>query len=322
MSITIHKYKKEDLDNWENFIVVANNGTLFHKRQFINYHPKGKFIDHSLIFKKKGNIICVLPATIVKTNNAKMLISHPGTSIGSFVIKEQLSFKDSIEIVKRLSEYSSSLHLDSIKLIQPPQVYYKYPTNYIDFSLRKEGYSYLNRELSSYIKLNNNIDDILLRFKSTHRTALRKAEKSGVQITISEQFGKFYKILKNNLSKRHNVQPTHKLNEIQKLKTMFPEKIFLFAAYLNNKIIAGVIIFILNDRVVLAFYISHDKKYEALRPLNLLMYSIITWCIDKKYKIFDFGTFTLNEKPNLGLARFKEYFGAAGIFRDSLEKRL
>ena len=36
----------------------------------------------------------------------------------------------------------------------------------------------------------------------------------------------------------------------------------------------------------------------------------------------DFGIFTVNEKPNMGLARFKESFGAGGVLRDTLELNL
>jgi len=39
-------------------------------------------------------------------------------------------------------------------------------------------------------------------------------------------------------------------------------------------------------------------------------------------QILDFGIFTVNEDPNMGLARFKENFGASGIFRDTLELHL
>jgi len=53
-----------------------------------------------------------------------------------------------------------------------------------------------------------------------------------------------------------------------------------------------------------------------------LFYKIFEWAIQKKYSVFDFGIFTVNEEPNLGLARFKENFGASGQFRDTLAIRL
>jgi lipid II:glycine glycyltransferase (peptidoglycan interpeptide bridge formation enzyme) len=83
--------------------------------------------------------------------------------------------------------------------------------------------------------------------------------------------------------------------------------------------VAGVINFIATENVVLAFYISHDKDYQEARPINLLFYKIFEWAIQKKNSVFDFGIFTVNEEPNLGLARFKENFGASGQYRDTLE---
>jgi CelD/BcsL family acetyltransferase involved in cellulose biosynthesis len=124
------------------------------------------------------------------------------------------------------------------------------------------------------------------------------------------------------LSIRHNVKPTHSLNELLHLKELFPDKINLFGAYIEEKMVAGVINFIATENVVLAFYISHDEDFQEVRPINLLFYKIFEWAIQKKYSVFDFGIFTVNEEPNLGLARFKENFGASGQYRDTLEIKL
>ena len=86
--------------------------------------------------------------------------------------------------------------------------------------------------------------------------------------------------------------------------------------------IAGVVSFILNKRVQLAFYISHDEKFQDKRALNLLFFTIFKEAIQKGKKVFDFGIFTENGEPNFGLARFKENFGASGIFRDTLKLTL
>ena len=103
------------------------------------------------------------------------------------------------------------------------------------------------------------------------------------------------------------------------MKELYPDKINLFWAYLENEMIAGVINFIVNERVVLAFYISHDEFYKKLRPINLHFYKIFDWAIQNEFKVFDFGIFTVNEKPNMGLACFKENFGSSGVFRDTIE---
>ena len=91
---------------------------------------------------------------------------------------------------------------------------------------------------------------------------------------------------------------------------------------MKDKMVAGVVNFIATENVVLAFYISHDENFQEARPINLLFYKIFEWAIQEKFRVFDFGIFTVNEEPNLGLARFKENFGASGQFRDTLELNL
>jgi lipid II:glycine glycyltransferase (peptidoglycan interpeptide bridge formation enzyme) len=156
-------------------------------------------------------------------------------------------------------------------------------------------------------------------FRASHRTAVRKAIKSGVTIRESDDWPAFYTLLQHNLKIRHNVQPTHTLKELVQLKALFPNKIRLFGAYWADKLVAGVVNFEVNRDVVLAFYISHSEEYQHLRAVNLLFYEIIKWCNQNTFKYLDFGIFTVNMEPNFGLGRFKENFGASGVFRDTFE---
>ena len=63
---------------------------------------------------------------------------------------------------------------------------------------------------------------------------------------------------------------------------------------------------------------SLNENYQEYRPINLLFYEILKDAINNNFKVFDFGIFTVNEEPNMGLAKFKENFGSSGIFRDTL----
>ena len=162
----------------------------------------------------------------------------------------------------------------------------------------------------------------LARFRSSHRTALRRAQKQAVEIRESEDWETFYGILQHNLKIRHDVQPTHSLDELQKLKSLYPDRIRLFGAFHEDRMVAGVVNFNANPAVVLAFYISHDEEFQHLRAVNLLFYEIIRWCNQNKFKYLDFGIFTVNMEPNFGLGRFKENFGASGVFRDTFTRIL
>ena len=87
MSITIQKYKQSDIEVWDKFIKQSNNGTLFHTQKFLSYHPTDRFLDNSLIFQKKGNIISVLSAAIKKEKGKKGKDSMVDDVTGTVVSK-------------------------------------------------------------------------------------------------------------------------------------------------------------------------------------------------------------------------------------------
>ena len=60
--INIERYNNSFSDEWEQIIQFSNNGTIFHKRKFLSYHPKDRFIDHSLVFYKNNKPFTLLPA--------------------------------------------------------------------------------------------------------------------------------------------------------------------------------------------------------------------------------------------------------------------
>lgn len=318
MAVKAIRFTTEFQDSWERFIWKSNNGTLFHTRRFLSYHPEDRFEDYSLIFKDGHHLVAVFPAALRIVNNQKILSSHCGASYGGFVYLEDLSIRTAYDLVSALIHFAQNNEIHRIELTSPPVIYQVRPNDYLDFALYKHGFRYRKREISSIIPLDFRYDDVLSQFKPESRTAYRKSVKLNVTVKESDDLESFYPILKQNLSMRHNVTPTHTLDEIKHLKKLFPKRIRHFQAEHENQVIAGVTNFLCNDRVVLAFYISHDETYQKFRPVNHLFYEIIRWSIENRYRYLDYGIFTVNEDPNWGLAKFKESFGARGIFRDTL----
>ena len=318
----VYKFEESNSSDWDEFVNNASNGTLFHTRKFISYHPQDRFQDHSIYFHKKGKYYAVFPSAVIHTKNGELLHSHPGTTIGGFVTRTSLSLKGSFDLVTSLVQYAQHKNFSAIRVTLPPDCYNGTPSNYMEFAMLKFGFTYLKREVSSILLLPNTCEDIMKSFKPSHRQAVRKAEKEGVKIKQSSDFKTFYPILKNNLSKRHDVYPTHSLKELELLHALFPDRVILHGAFNKEKMIAGIVSFLLNKRIELAFYISYNEKFQEKRALNLLFYTIFKEAIQNGRRLFDFGIFTVDGEPNFGLARFKENFGASGIFRDTLELKL
>lgn len=317
MDLSFRRFFSADRDSWESFVRESNNGTIFHERKFLSYHPDGRFDDHSLVIEKKGKILALLPAAAALRDGLNCLVSHPGSSYGGPVYRADLSIRDAFSIVQGLVDHSKKEGFQRLQLTLPPAIYQQRVSNYIDFALVKSGFSYQKREVSSMLNIEDSPEENLARFKPSHRTALRRAQKQGVEIRESDDFSSFYSILKQNLKIRHEVQPTHSLPELERLRKLYPNAIRLFGAFHEGQMVAGVVNFNANRNVALAFYISHDENHQHLRAVNLLFYEIIRWCNERDFRYLDFGIFTVNMDPNFGLGRFKENFGASGVFRDT-----
>jgi hypothetical protein len=318
MSITISPYQSSFREEWDHFVRQSNNGTIFHLRRFLSYHPEGRFKDHSLLFTGPKGLLALFPAAEQQVNGQRHLISHPGASYGGLVTPIGLTFQNSYDLVQSLIDYGKGEDFQRITLTLPPTIYNRRLSNYVDFALLQHGFSYHRREVSSILFLEQTPEENLAKFTAASRRAAKKARYSGVEVAFSDDMATFYDILLHNLKRRHNVQPTHALHELIQLKELFPEEIHLLAAFLDTRMIAGITIFRASPDVTLAFYISHDEAYQQYRAVNLLFYEMIRWAIDQRFRYLDFGIFTVFMKPNFGLARFKESFGSSGMFRDTL----
>ena len=319
---TLHRYINQNESRWDQFVSSGNNGTLFHLRKFLNYHPKDRFQDHSILIEKKQNLFSVLPAAELIVDGKRILVSHPGSTVGSFVVPENLSIADAMSMSEALVTYVKENNFLGIRITLPPTLYQRRLSNYMDFSFFKQGFTYSKRDVTSILFLEDSLDKNLAKIKSSHLRAVRNAQEKGINVRQSNDFDSFYHILEQNQKNRHGVSPTHTLPELKNIHALLPDRENLFAAFVKDVMVAGVVNFVVNDHVVLAFYISHDEAYQEFRAVNLLFYSIFDWAIQQGFRIYDFGTFTVNEEPNMGLGRFKENFGASGIFRDTIELKL
>ena len=96
MSITVIKYENSLKNDWDQFVSLSNNGTIFHQREFLTYHTGREFDDHSLMFYKKNKLVCVFSgAEVIKEK--LILHSHPGASYGGFIFK-----KSSFDLVEKI----------------------------------------------------------------------------------------------------------------------------------------------------------------------------------------------------------------------------
>jgi len=317
--MSIRQIKPVDRNDWTDFVLRSNNGTIFHLPDFLDYHPEGRFRNHHLIVESKKSIVSIIPGALAEREDGIWFRSYPGASYGGPVFNDALGLSKIERIVDELISYCSSQGFRGIEMTPPPAVYYRRPHDYLEFSLIKRGFEYRKRELTAVIDLSRLGEELRLGFRSSALRGVRKAVRSGVTVEENSDFSLFYHVLESNLQQRHNVKPTHSLEELEKLRNLLGrDHITQFVAMKDGEVLAGMVMFHCNPRATLAFYISHDQEHQALRPVNLVYMEVIRWAKQMGYHYMDLGTFTLNMDINHGLCRFKESFSARGVFRNTL----
>jgi len=321
LSIHIEEFSPGETEAWDRFVDKSNNGTIFHKLRFLDYHPENRFNFNHLIFHKDGKILALLPGGMEN----RTFKSPRGASFGGFVLKDT-SFSKTDKIVKRFLEYCIHKDIERVSLIPAPIIYSKVFNMNLDYALLSNGFKYSKHFFTSAIDLHNKDIESLQIYKGGARNAIRKADKSNIRVEIKDDYDSFYPILSKNKEK-FKTPPTHSLTELKKLTHLIPENLKLFLAYRKGKLIAGSLIFICNSKTLLAFYIALDYNYQKFRPINYLLHEIVKWGRTNAFNYLDLG---VNQEPNPdnpmelnpGLVSFKESMGAKCFFRSEFCRKV
>jgi len=274
----------------------------------MDYH-KERFTDMSLMIYKNDSLFALLPANC-KDN---LVYSHQGLSYGGLLLRSDSKFEEVIQAFKQVLSYLNDNGFDSLELKLLPKMYHKLPSDELDYLMFVTKAQISRRDMSSVIDIKNP----LIIQSSNRKRNLKKAKANNIEVKEEHQFDTFFnQILIPNLQERHEALPTHSAEEINKLKTKFPNHIRQFNAYYKNEIIAGVTIFE-SDNVAHAQYISTLDSKKELAGLDAIFDELIT-TVFKNKGYFSFGISNENQGLNVnqGLLKWKESFGARAMVHD------
>jgi hypothetical protein len=306
----VKRYQEKDCVNWNAFISQAKNATFLFHRDFMDYH-KDRFEDYSLIVLDGEKWIAVLPANVVGNE----LFSHQGLTYGSLVYNEKVKLASVIEIFKAVLSFLNENKIQKLQLKLIPSIYHQKPAEELSYALFLAEARLIRRDTLAVIDLSKKT-----LIASGRKEGIRKGKKNNLQIKEADDFELFWNdLLIPNLAQKHQAKPVHDLEEITKLKALFPEKIRQFNVYENDVIIAGTTVFE-STTVAHSQYISGKDDKNGLGGLDLLYHYLITE-IFKNKRFFDFGTSNENQgrKLNNGLSFWKESFGSSTIVHDFYE---
>ena len=318
MAITLRSYQPSEEQAWNQFVGTANEGTLFHRLDFLSYHGK-KFAgqESHLVWCKGQTLFGVMPMAIFEENGRRSARSPYGASYGGPVFQSPPEYAEGTEIVYSLLERLAALNVSVCTLTLPLSCYCAKYSETLRLVLIENGFACVNRDISNAVGLpiGAPIDEIIT---GRARNTVRKAEKLGIRTAHRASVADF-QVLLDKTYDRLGIKPTHTVGEFAWLCEHLPEDIYVDVAYKDDLPIAGIGFFTINKRVNSSFYLCRDPEYKESEALSLLIRDALRRSQSRGFAWFDFGTSSAGMRALRNLFMFKESFGAVGLFRETYQ---
>ena len=145
-------------------------------------------------------------------------------------------------------------------------------------------------------------------FNAKLRNQIRKAEKSGLTITVGgkELLADFYTVFARNM--RDLGTPVYSSKFFTEIVTVFPDHTRIIAVHLQGKPVAAGLISWVRDTMEIP-WASSIREYNPLCPNNLLYWTALQFAMSRGCRRFDFGRST----PGEGTFNFKKQWGARPV---------
>jgi hypothetical protein len=298
---------------WDRFVRASRRGTIFHTLKFLSYHPPSRFDFEHLAIKESGRLVCVIPGGRLDMDGRTCYRSPLGASFGGFVFGEAPGLKAVFEAIAAFVEHVKRSGFAAVEITMPPACYYGCEDQVVAFAMTSLGFELRSREATAVVPLEAVETDNLA---PSLRRNLRKAEASGVTVRTGKSIRPFYDVLARNLAAK-GATPTHSADELEGLAGLFPDRILLFEAWLDQGIAGGCFTFICNSTTALAFYICDDPDLRRFRVAEFVLHGCLSWFKQRGYRYLDLGTVSTGGQVNWGLARFKSKFMAETFVRET-----
>lgn len=311
--IKILDYDTGQKAHWDTFIAQSKNGTFLFYRDYLEYHAD-RFTDSSLLFfSENETLVAVMPAAV----KGSTLSTHAGLTFGGVISDARMKLPLMLEIFDALKRYAKDKGIERIIYKAIPHIYHQVPAEEDLYALYRHNASLTRRDVSSAIDMKEK-----LSFSKGRKYEIKQAQKHGLEVRRSDDFKTFMTIEEQVLREKHDSKPVHTAAELELLAGRFPENIKLFAAYREDEMLAGVVVY--DSRTVAhAQYIAANDEGKRMGALDLILgYLINDYYSGKKY--FDFGISTENDgrELNVGLIKNKQSFGGRAIVYDFYELSL
>lgn len=315
----IEPFSTDKEKEWDEFVLEKSlNGTFLQSRRFLNYHPKGRFIDASLmIYNEKNNLAAVCPACLCMLDEGKTFFSHRGTTFGGLIVdKKHHNAKKIMQMVEELKLYIQDNGYDCAYIKLTSDIFSTVESDLLQYAFCYNGFTEY-KELSTYVDYSTYKEEIVSNFAQGKRTNVHNCIKEGLvlkELKEDSEVEAFYDILCENLMK-YDTKPVHTLNELLEFKNArLMDEVGFYGIYKDDEMIAGSMMFYFpKASCAHTQYLAARQAYNKLSPMTFMYYSMLVEMKKKGFSKLSWGTATedLGKYLNMGLITSKEDFGSS-----------
>ncbi len=314
MMYNIRRYTPVDQAVWDKYVSQARNATFLFYRGYMDYHSD-RFHDHSLLFYKGNHLHSILPAH----EREYTFCSHLGLTFGGLIMDKNVTAADVVQLFRELNAYLREQGFQKVIYKPVPWVYHQLPSEEDLYAIYWQCHARITqRDMGTTIFMQEH-----LRWRKDRLRRLKKAQEAGIIVKKTDDFASFWKVLDDNLQKRHQVHPVHTLAEIELLHSRFPDNIVQYNSYYKGEVVAGLTFYLNKGVMIHGQYCSSNDIGKELGAVDAI-YNKVMYEDYPDYKYLDFGRSTEGNGDflNEGLIAQKEGFGGRGVVYDTYEWEL
>ena len=310
--IEVKRYNESFFQEWNKFNKESKKSIFMFDRKYMDYH-RDRFVDYSLLFYEKGELLAILPMNI----SCDTAISHGGLTYGGFVTNDRMKQVKMDECVLALKQYLSSDGIRRLIYKETPSIYERQKAEEDRYSLFHQGARLLCVEPSTTLNLPNPI-----HMSKGRKAQISRARREGIGIKRLyefEDYKDFMKLENQVLQERHQTVATHTPDELFLLHNNFPNSIHLYGAFLADKLVAGCVLYEYSN-VIHTQYMGTSVDGRRIGALDLLIDLICKeYCSSKQWLDFGISSEEKGKVLNEGLIFQKESFGGRTITYNTWE---
>jgi FemAB-related protein (PEP-CTERM system-associated) len=283
-------YTDEYLDRWESYVKKSDASSLYHKIGWKKVIEKS--FGHEtryLLAEDDGSIVGVLPLVLISHPLfAKCVVSMPFLNYGGICADseeaEHLLLEEAVEITR-------SANADYLELRQLRRV---------DCHLTSS-----EEKVTMTVDLESDPDLLWGRFNPKLRQTIRKAEKSGLQLSVAgeENLRAFYEVFSSNM--RELGSPVYGISFFRNVLREFSGEMLIFTVTHGEKAIGAAFVGIFKKSLE-GFWASSLREHFDLHPNEYLYWKQLEYGCTHAYDRFNLG----RSSKDSGSLRFKKKFGA------------